>query len=66
MKNLTEKEQKLVDELRSLQVQYAIEDEERFQQLLSRLCIIDDGRDQSTVDHLFNYIYNSPILPSDR
>ncbi len=48
----------MIEEYRSIQTQYAAEDEERFQQLLSKLSIIDDS-DQTFVDFLFDYIYNS-------
>jgi hypothetical protein len=58
MRNLTKNEEKMIEEYRSIQTQYAAEDEERFQQLLSKLSIIDDS-DQTFVDFLFDYIYNS-------
>jgi len=48
----------MIEEHRSIQTQYALEDEERFQQLLSKLSIIDDS-EQSFIDFLFDYIYNS-------
>ena len=48
----------MIEEHRSIQTQYAVEDEERFQQLLSKLSIMGDSQ-QPFVDFLFDYIYNS-------
>ncbi len=48
----------MIEECRSIQTQYALEDEERFQQLLSKLSIMGDT-EQPFVDFLFDYIYNS-------
>lgn len=48
----------MIEEHRAIQTQYAREDDERFQQLLSKLSITDDS-EQSFIDFLFDYIYNS-------
>lgn len=48
----------MIEEYRSIQTQYAIEDEEHFQQLLSKLSIMG-GTEQPFIDFLFDYIHNS-------
>jgi hypothetical protein len=48
----------MIEEFRSIQTQHALDDEKQFQELLSKLSVFEDT-DQSFVDFLFDYIYNS-------
>lgn len=57
MRNLTKTEEKLIEDLRTIQTAYAKEEEEQFQQLLSKLSVDDD--DRSFIDFLYDYVYNS-------
>jgi len=58
MRKLTKNEEKLIEDLRTIQTKYALEEEEQFQQLLSKLSV-DDDTDKKFIDFLFDYVYNS-------
>jgi hypothetical protein len=57
MRKLTKKEEALIEELRTVQTAYALEEEAQFQQLLSKLSV--DDNDKEFIDFVFDYIYNS-------